>query len=290
MRAIGWLVMGGLVVACGDDDGPSVRLDAQAVDAAVDSPSLPDAACTPIGAAMECDPLLAHDFLAAAQPPCGCNAGRGCYGYPSYGTAPVTTFSCLAPVDSTLVHRSQVANTGINACAPGYLPLLRESATVSTTICVAICKPANCFAGNCGVNNENRLGVAPHRCTTTDRRGTFDNGANGEQCEFMWRREIDPMTLEYLPSRWKDTLGICFDHSKYMYDSDGDSVGDTTLPACADLQDGWGSGSDAADPLTYWGAADLGCVDSSRQPQMAKRPRRSPVDDLRPLFTNDRRN
>ncbi|HUS29045.1 MAG TPA: hypothetical protein VMZ53_11055 [Kofleriaceae bacterium] len=200
---------------------------------------------------------------------------------------PLTFWTCMDAGGTNLVHRAELGPVlYVNSCAPGYLPLLRESSTVSTTICVAVCKPLNCYAGNCGTNAENRLGAAPHRCMNPDAAGTFDTGPNGEQCEFVWRREIDPMAGTYLPSTTSDTLGFCFDHSKYLYAANGGGP-DTPLPACSDLADGFGSGSDPSSPLTYWGAADLGCVDSTHAGVHAatgKPLRRSPLDDLRPFF------
>jgi hypothetical protein len=139
-----------------------------------------------------------------------------------------------------------------------------------------MCKPLSCYdgsGGHCGtVNDLPRLGMAGNACNGQDRVGTFslqgDSGnpnydrPNGEQCEFLWRREIDPMTGDYLPSETKDTVGFCFDHNQYDYDSNMDNMVDTTLPPCALLVQGFGSGSDPTKPLEYWGAADLGCVTS----------------------------
>ena len=137
----------------------------------------------------------------------------------------------------------------------GYIPFLSESTDVSTLICVALCKPMNCYAGNCGANNENRLGEAPHRCNNVDRVGTFDTSEGGEHCRYLWSFEIDPVA-GFLRSPTSDTVGICFDHSKYRFDSDGDQTLDTPYPPCSALPDGFGSGS-------ALGAADVGCVDTT---------------------------
>jgi hypothetical protein len=240
-----------------------------------------------------CDPFNDNDFDGAGpltKTGTTCGSNQGCYGYPSYGTAPKTGWSCTRDINIDqaqpvgLRHRVQCTEDNkcaaagpkifTNSCNQGYLPLLRESSTVSTTICVAMCKPVSCYDGsngNCGTNELNRLGKDDGRCNNQDRISalpfnvTGENSyghPNGEQCEFLWRREIDPMTGDYLPSDTKDTVGFCFDHSQYQYDSNMDNMVDTLLPPCGALVQGFGSGSDPTKPLEYWGAADLGCVTS----------------------------
>ncbi len=243
-----------------------------------------------------CDPLADNDFdgagsLTKTGTTCGNDPQSGCYGAPSRGAAPPTGWSCADDVNFDkaqpigLRHRVQCVDTNmcaapviyINSCNQGYLPLLRESTMVSTAICTALCKPKNCYSGNCGGGtNPDRLGEAPHRCTTQDRVGTFDNGANGEHCRYLWSLELD-MQGNFLRSPTSDTVGICFDHSKYLYDSNNDNMPDTALPACATLADGFGSG-------TTFGAADLGCVDTTHA-MLANGKAITPrtFDELRPL-------
>jgi hypothetical protein len=252
---------------------------------------------------LACDPLTENDFDGSGtastktSTTCGSAATVGCYGYPSFGTPPVTGFACGSDRNANeaqpigLRHRVQCVETNncadpgptiyVNSCNQGYLPLLRESATVSTAICVALCKPKNCYAGNCGASDENRLGEAPHRCTSSDRSGTFDTSASGEHCRFMWSFERDEQG-NFLRSSSSDTLGFCFDHGKYLYDSNGDTTPDAPIPPCATLPDGFGSGF-------ALGAADLGCVDSTHAglPFTGKPPSMEPV--LRPLYDEVRR-
>jgi hypothetical protein len=229
-----------------------------------------------------CDPLADNDFdgsgSAFEKTGSGCGSDHGCYGFPSYGTPPATAFTCRAEQHPTLAlrHRSACTEaTGcagpgssitVESCSQGYLPLLYERSGSTTAVCIALCKPLDCFAGNCGPDNEHRLGEAPHRCTSEDRVGSFDTSPTGEHCLFLWRREVAEDGT-FLPSPWSDQLGACMDLSKYRYDSNGDNKiteDDLPLPPCWQLQDGTGSGTDRSDPLTWFGAADLGCVDSSR--------------------------
>jgi hypothetical protein len=236
-----------------------------------------------------CDPLADNDFdgsgSAFEKTGASCGGGDGCYGYPSSGTPPATAFTCRPERNPTLAlrHRSACTEaTGcaepgsvitVESCSQGYLPLLYERTGSTTVVCIALCKPLDCFAGNCGPDNEHRLGQAPHRCTSEDRVGSFDTSPTGEHCVFLWRREVAEDGT-FLPSPWSDQLGLCMDLSKYRYDSNGDNQlteADLSLPPCWQLQDGTGSGTDRSDPLTWFGAADLGCVDSSRAPASAAR-------------------
>jgi hypothetical protein len=247
-----------------------------------------------------CDPIADNDFDGSGSASkktgavCGTDQTIGCYGYPSFGSYPKTGFSCTADVSAAvpgpigLRHRVRCttdngcADPGptiyVNSCNQGYLPVLVESTSVSIVICTALCKPKNCYAGNCGVNNASRLGEAPHRCTNPDRVGTFDTSATGEHCRFMWSFELDDQgTL--LRSPTSDTVGLCFDHAKYLYDTNADNTPDTPYPACATLPNGFGTGATL-------GAADLGCVDTANAGlTFTGKPR---TLDVRPLYNATR--
>lgn len=253
---------------------------------------------------LACNPLGDNDFDGSAagstkgSNTCGSAASVGCYGYPSYGTPPATGWSCTNDINFDqsqpvgLRHRvecteaNNCADPGpqiyVNSCNQGYLPLLYEETGSTAVICVATCKPMNCYQGNCGTNNENRLGAAPHRCNSADRVGSFNTAQGGEHCEFLWRREVDD-SGNFLESPTSDTVGFCIDHSKYKYDSDADNQPDTALPACATLPDGFGSGD-------AFGAADLGCVDSTHAGATAtgKALTHRTFDTLRPLYAPTR--
>jgi hypothetical protein len=184
---------------------------------------------------------------------CGSSPQLGCYGAPSHGVPLRTQFSCSPDIHSDpdlgLRHRTECTTaTGcadpdgsiyINSCNQGYLPVFRESTAVSTTVCIAMCGPLDCYAGNCGSNDVNRIGAVPHRCANPDAVGAF---GPGEECHYIWVYELDSSgTLLRSPS--SDKLGFCLDHTLYG------------LPSCKDLPL-HGSGSDL-------GAADLGCVSTS---------------------------
>ena len=254
---------------------------------------------------LACDPLLDNDFDGSGQVlqgagkvrramKCGTDPKVGCYGFQSGGTPPATGWSCTNDFNydtaqpTGLRHRVQCTATNTctvpgqsygytNSCNQGYLPLLHESSMVSTTICVALCRPLDCYSGNCGANNVNRQGSANDGCRSSDRvsaTGTFDNAndANGgEHCTYDWLFEIDQQG-NFLRSPTSDTVGFCYNHKVFKYDSNGDNTADLELPSCGMLgsgNGGSGGGSDASMPLTYWTALDLGCVSSAYLPVMA---------------------
>jgi hypothetical protein len=78
-------------------------------------------------------------------------------------------------------------------------------------ICVALCAPLDCYAGHCGSNDGNRIGAAPHRCSTSDAVGSF---GSGEECQYLWHLEVDGSN-HWLPSPYSDAVGICVDRDIY---------------------------------------------------------------------------
>ena len=71
--------------------------------------------------------------------------------------------------------------------------------------------------------------------------GTTPTGysTGGEHCSFIWQFEIDSATNTFLPSPSSDTIGFCYDHSKYKYASVmGSTMRDAEYPNCALLADG----------------------------------------------------
>jgi hypothetical protein len=216
-----------------------------------------------------CNPLDDNDFDGSgaahtkAGSACGSDPTIGCYGIPSASTT--THFSCASPVSGTQTfhHRAVLAANQqfLNSCAPGYTIAFATDAFGSTNVdCYAYCKPGEAYLNNPGTQQPN--GVSPHGCNTTDALGAFgavptavNNGTNGEHCMYSWLFEIDDNTGAHLPSPTSNTVGICWDHSKYRYDSNGDgqvTAADAILPACTSLPLTSGSGG-----LT---AGDVGCV------------------------------
>lgn len=235
---------------------------------------------------LKCDPMLDNDFdgsgiLTKRTMTCGSNALVGCYGMPSMGVPPATAWTCEKDVhgspDLNLRHRAEctTANgcaepqTGVyvNSCNQGYEPVLQEATGNTTVICVAICRPADCYdgsAGTCGgIGNPNRHGVYPDMCDGVRRSGTFDTGSGREECAYSWGWEIS--TTGWLPSDTSDTVGFCKNHYLYKYDPTGGNNPTMPLPGCEFVKlHGTHNPADLANPNVYYGAVDpeLACVNS----------------------------
>lgn len=239
-----------------------------------------------------CDPMADNDYDGSASDgpgafakrgtECGSDANIGCYGTPK-SVAPPTAFSCTRDYNYAkgadnggvgLRHRARcTVETGcimvadeyfLNACNQGYIPLLYESTEVSIAICVALCKPTNCYKDNCGASDANAQGIAGDTCGPVDRVFAGLGGDNWdltEHCRYIWSYEINRDSGMFLPSKFSNTTGVCYSHTAYKFDKDGKPGAEEPLPPCSELQDGIGSATDPADP-NYWGAAELGCVDT----------------------------
>lgn len=251
-----------------------------------------------------CDPLEDNDFDgeldivtseagAKRQMTCGDDPKVGCYGYPSFGTPPKSGWSCTNDINydteqpNGLRHRVQCTTATdcsdgdtiyVNSCNQGYLPLLRESSLVSTTICVAMCKPLTCYEGNCGLNNLNRHGESPDACIDADRASnparsiSRNQGepSGGEHCHHLWWFEVSEQG-ELLLSERSDTMGFCYDHEEYTYDHDNNpQTPAEPYPSCATL--GSAAQQGALD------ATDLGCVPTSFLPTGANGKKVLPPD------------
>ena len=221
----------------------------------------------------ECDPLNDNDFdgpgtMHTKTGSVCTQQMQGCYGAPGPAIRP-TAFTCANDINyaqQLLHHRSPCtassgcASTGgpyLNGCNQGYLPLLTDSTGSSQVDCIALCKPLNCNNNNCsGTMVINQLGALPHRCHPQDALGMFNTSVSGEECTFWWLFEVDPSSGLINHSPYSDTVGLCMDHSKYQYDSNGDGQPDTFMPPCSTLPTGYGT------PTTP-GAAMFGCEDST---------------------------
>lgn len=146
-----------------------------------------------------------------------------------------------------------------DGCAGGYAPEIEDDqAGVNAYVCLAFCKPADCYLGHCGSANDAAIGAAPHRCNDTDARGTFDTGSNGDQCVYGWWFE-QATDGHVMQSPYSDTTGFCLDHSRYHVQQGSGA----TFPACSTLPL-TASGSNCT-PTDTSGctAVDFGCVSTT---------------------------
>lgn len=196
-----------------------------------------------------CDPLT-QERLTDGAPACGSPdplaPTAGCYGAPSRTPEP-SRFACAgvpAPA-ADLTHLDPGYGPGgggayLNGCAPGYLPLLRETSDLSSpVVCIALCQPAETHAGSSAL----RQGVPPFSCPDAGATGT------GEECRFWWFLE-DPLTAA---GPLTAGLGFCLDPSRYRWDDDQNAgTPDVPFPSCADLSSA-DTDSDGTPDHLEWG-------------------------------------
>ncbi len=268
----------------------------------------------------KCDPFADNDPLhtgsgAPTRPGTQCQAYEGCYGYPSSKPQTPTSYSCAREYNTDLHHRdectdtsgnslssanplSQVAcATASNGCSEGYMALYYEMTGSMVVVCTAMCKPADCYAGNCGSNSANLTGdPAGRQCIPAQIAGTpvpattGSNGVNGDQCVFNWRYEIDT-TGNWAMSPYSDTAGWCFQHQLYLYDVNGDMMydsNDAAPPKCDTFTDpsfGTGSavGGQCLESNGCIGAATFGCTSSTTSGLAAFQHKKIPNLDRLPL-------
>lgn len=93
-------------------------------------------------------------------------------------------------------------------------------------------------------------GVAPYTCAASGAALPTDP-TNGESCRYYWLREPFPVLGAY-----SNTVGWCFKHAAFQYDSDGDQMPDAPWPRCVSVTTG-----DVVPPIGDGNdALNFGCV------------------------------
>lgn len=166
-----------------------------------------------------CNPLTqTRDYDGAAA--CGSSdsgsPSMGCYGLPN------GPFTCALAGPGTNTSDYVLGSGGVylNACAPGYAPLLVQSSGSSNPICVAYCQPGPTSKES----PANAAGLVNSGYTCPDK------GAGGtHECRYWWDLE-DPTKPSTAQS---NTLGYCFDYTKYTYFDQ--TLGNLPDPSCTQI-------------------------------------------------------
>ena len=176
-----------------------------------------------------CNPVTQLTSLSAS-----CGTDMGCY-YSDLATGPVATCA-QAPANPTSYEQDDpiTGNVYVNSCAPGFMPVLDGS---GNPVCTATCAPVETWSGS----TTDIGGAAPYTCAS--------RGATGYECRFASFQSSfgtsDPLL---------NSIGLCFDPSARMYDSDGNGSLDTVWPSCADLAN-TDTDADGIDDNEKWGCA-----------------------------------
>ena len=192
-----------------------------------------------------CDPLTQELAFGANRTACGSadptQPVRGCYGYDAYtcsGVAPTVALS----VALTLTDRVAPAGNYVNACAPGFMPLLVADTGSMTAVCTGFCAALETDNTPAHVNNAKgdptALGKLPTDAAPAAGNATCQIGKKGSEassvCKFLWPYLVDGSgNLTVTPTT--DTLGICMATAHYKYDSNGNGMLDAADNAMSQL-------------------------------------------------------
>lgn len=236
-----------------------------------------------------CDPWTQKAKIGANPDACGSTVQtaptKGCYG--------VEKFSCsrVAPFDAAnhklpnaaalmLTDRATPAGAYSNACAPGYMGILRSEAGSMAAVCVGLC--AALESDNTAANSAparmkgdpSVLAKFPTAAAPAAGEATCNVGKRGRDqesvCKFLWPYRVTQQG-ELAITDTMDTMGVCFGPSHYTWDSDHDGTvtqmlggpdeSQSTAPACNTLPKRRAAtpGGDPGTALTYDDAMDFQC-------------------------------
>jgi len=178
-----------------------------------------------------------------------CGMNQGCYLLVSQTT---TTAVCAGA--GTVMHNAAITGTAFaNSCVPGAQPR-RQSPDNMIVECGGLCDPKDVFvkapgdvtfaqvggqpdkAAPIAVEDAAKVenyaaegGLGPNSCMTKWGAQPPRVG-NGESCRYWWAREpFDTL------SPFSNTVGWCFEHNTFKFDSNGDMTADHFFPRCAAL-------------------------------------------------------
>lgn len=164
-----------------------------------------------------CDPLTGAITGGGA-----CPAGEGCYPLVS-----ATETIAVCADAGTPTHGQAITGPPFaNSCAPGHVPR-RPSQGSTSWECGALCRPNDVTSTR---NMTDEGGVAPFTC---EAKGASppESATAGESCRYWWANED-------VLSPFSNTLGFCWKHAVFQYDSNGDMTPDAPFPRCVTLTEG----------------------------------------------------
>jgi hypothetical protein len=186
-----------------------------------------------------CDPVTQtrnHDDAAACGSPEPATPSRTCIGEIN------GPFLCAPIAGDALTRTHGMTALGPpgggayqNGCAPGYMPLFLRPGT-SEVMCIALCDPAEAYAGS----DAMRQGTPPYTCAA--------RGATGRtvECRFHWFLQDE--TGMSIPE-----VGVCVDYAMFTYDHDMmPGTPDRPWPSCSTLSNTDTDGDGMLDHLE-WG-------------------------------------
>ncbi len=216
-----------------------------------------------------CDPLTQDLASGTNRTACGSTSptmpDRGCYGYGDYscsGVAPTVTNA----VALTLTDRVAPAGDYLNACAPGFMPLLISETGSSTGLCNGLCAALETDNTPAHVTHSKgdatALAKLPTEAAPAAGNATCDIGRKGSEtssvCKFLWPYLVDS-SGGLVVTGTTDTLGVCMATAHYRFDSNGDGIIDANDMFQSALPCNTLPPRSAATPGANDDAADFGC-------------------------------
>jgi len=176
-----------------------------------------------------CDPLT--QMKSSSNPPEGCGEGMGCY----LVTGQTETTAVCASTGALMHDQDIVGTAYANSCVPGAQPR-RKDALTQDLECGGLCRMVDV---RMGVNEASEGGEVTSSTTDIDScQATWgapspSDALEGESCRYWRGREpFDAL------SPYSNTVGWCFEHATYLYDSDRDMTPDRLFPRCTALTTG----------------------------------------------------
>ncbi|HVV83514.1 MAG TPA: hypothetical protein VHE35_10600 [Kofleriaceae bacterium] len=154
-----------------------------------------------------------------------CDEGQGCY----LITSASETVAVCAKAGTGVHGEDLTGPVYANSCVPGVQPRRKDSASM-TAQCGGLCRAVDVTST---MARASEGGLNPDSCQMRWGAAPADDGGLGESCRYWGGRE----TFQGL-SPYSDTVGWCFKHVAFQYDSDGDGNLDASFPRCAALTTG----------------------------------------------------
>lgn len=161
-----------------------------------------------------------------------CGTNNGCY----LLTSDTDTIAVCANA-GTVDHNEDIDGDAFaNSCVPGAQPRSKD-ATSTIVQCGGLCNPVD-VTSTTNTASEGGAEIAGNttakdNCQTTWNANPPNDGTAGEGCRFWWARESFAELSDF-----SNTVGWCFKHAIFEYDTDGDDLDDAPFPRCIDLTTG----------------------------------------------------
>ncbi|HUQ08092.1 MAG TPA: hypothetical protein VM261_36605 [Kofleriaceae bacterium] len=176
-----------------------------------------------------CDPLT--QIKSGTNPPAACGTNMGCYMLTSQ-----TEAIAVCAGAGMVMHNADITGQAYaNSCVPGAQPRRKDAAT-QTVQCGGLCKMVDVTSTTNMTDEGGQVTAAAgdkDQCVASWAAAPPADGTAGESCRYWWSREpFDNL------SPYSNSVGWCYKHAAFQYDSNGDMTPDRAFPRCTTLTTG----------------------------------------------------